>query len=99
MNDKLDLAGYFTKIEHRVNESKEKFEEDLKEKLEEILDLPGELQANTSMQRRMSDLLKEIWANVVTTVCPHCRFKSPAVKRDGFTKLFIKPLQKSVANN
>ena len=43
INDKLDLAGYFTRIEHRVNESKEKFEEELKEKLAELLEKPGEL--------------------------------------------------------
>ena len=29
---------------------------------------------------------------MVTTSCPHCKHKSPAVKRDGFTKLFVKPL-------
>lgn len=44
------------------------------------------------MQKRITDLLKEIWAQVVTTSCPHCGKKSPAVKRDGFTKLFVKPL-------
>ena len=37
-------------------------------------------------------MIKEIWAQVVTTNCPHCKHKSPAVKRDGFTKLFVKPL-------
>jgi len=29
----------------------------------------------------------------VTTTCPHCKHKSPAVKKDGYTKLFIRPLQ------
>ena len=28
----------------------------------------------------------------MTTTCPNCKHKSPAVKRDGFTKLFVKPL-------
>ena len=38
------------------------------------------------------ELVKEIWAQVVTTTCPHCKEQNPAVKRDGFTKLFVKPL-------
>ena len=36
--------------------------------MEEIIDVPaGELQANTSLQKRTTDLLKEIWSQVVTT--------------------------------
>lgn len=89
----LDLPGWFTKIEHSINERKEGYEEELRERMTEILDGPvTQLQANSSMVKRMSDLLKEIWAQVVTTSCPHCKHKSPAVKRDGFTKIFVKPL-------
>ena len=63
------------------------------EKMQEAVDAPvTEIQANTSIQKRITDLLKEIWAQVITTKCPHCSHKSPAVKRDGFTKLFVKPL-------
>jgi len=43
------------------------------------------------------DLIKEIWAQVVTTTCPHCKHKSPSVKKDGYTKLFVKPLQAKIA--
>ena len=31
----------------------------------------------------------------MTTACPHCKHKSPAIKKDGYTKLFVKPLQNS----
>jgi hypothetical protein len=33
----------------------------------------------------------------VTTTCPHCKHKSPSVKKDGFTKLFIKTLSGQAA--
>lgn len=92
--DAIDLPNFFTKIENSINERKESYEEDLKERLREILgNSPQQLQANTSAQKRMMDLVKEIWSQVITTTCPHCKHKSPAVKRDGFTKLFVKPLQ------
>ena len=46
----LDLPGWFTKIEHSVNERKEGYEEELRERMEEILDGPlTEIQANTSV--------------------------------------------------
>lgn len=89
----LDLPGWFTKIEHSINESKEGYEDELRERMQEVIDAPEMvLQANTSTQKRISDLIKEIWSQVVTTSCPSCKHKSPAVKRDGFTKLFVKPL-------
>ena len=61
--------------------------------MDEILENPAEIQANTSVQKKQMELIKEIWSQVVTTTCPHCKKPSPAVKRDGFTKLFVKPLQ------
>ena len=36
----LDLPGWFTKIEHSINERKEGYEEELKERIEEIVDGP-----------------------------------------------------------
>lgn len=45
------------------------------------------------MQKQMVEIIKEIWQQVVTTTCPHCKYKSPSVKKDGYTKLFVKPLQ------
>lgn len=89
----LDLPGWFTKIEHSINEKKEGYEDELRDQMEAIFEAPStELQCNTSVQKRIMELTKEIWAQVVTTTCPHCKHKSPAVKRDGFTKLFVKPL-------
>ena len=92
--DDLDLPGWFTKIENSINDRKDGYEEQLKAEMEEILDSPASEipQANTSIQKRITELIKEIWAQVVTTTCPICKHKSPAVKRDGFTKLFVKPL-------
>ena len=46
----LDLPGWFTKIEHSINERKEGYEEELRERMEEILDGPvTEIQSNTSV--------------------------------------------------
>lgn len=50
------------------------------------------LALNTTTQKRLLELTREIWQQVVTTTCPHCKHKSPSVKKDGFTKIFIKPL-------
>jgi hypothetical protein len=29
---------------------------------------------------------------VITTKCPHCKKNSPAFRKDGYTKMFVKPL-------
>ena len=52
-----------------------------------------DLVSTTTSQRALLDLNREIWGSVVTTTCPHCKHKSPAVKKDGYTKIFIRPLQ------
>ena len=36
--------------------------------------------------------MKEVWGSVVTTKCPHCKQNSPAFRKDGYTKMFVKPL-------
>ena len=90
--DKLDLPGLFTKLHHGVEEKRAQHADDLDEKVAMIITSPAPSQCNTTVQKRVGGLLKEIWSQVVTTTCPHCRLKSPAVKRDGFTKLFVKPL-------
>ena len=97
VSDKLDLPNFFNLIDSRVNEKKELHEEQLREKLQEIIGTEVKSEHNTSIIRRINDLVKEIWSQVITTVCPHCKHKSPAVKRDGFTKLFVKPLQAKAA--
>lgn len=38
--DDLDLPGWFTKIEHSINEKKEGFEDELRERMQEIVDRP-----------------------------------------------------------
>ena len=48
--EELDLPGWFTKVEHSVNERKEGYEEDLKERMLEVIDHDTPpLQANTSI--------------------------------------------------
>lgn len=45
------------------------------------------------IQKLTQDLIKELWHHVITTKCPHCKKNSPSVRKDGFTKIFVKPLQ------
>jgi DNA-directed RNA polymerase I subunit RPA1 len=42
--------------------------------------------------------MKEIWSNVITTKCPHCKKNSPAFRKDGYTKMFVKPLSGRAKN-
>jgi hypothetical protein len=35
---------------------------------------------------------------VVAIVCPHCDHKTPGLRKDGFTKIFIKPLSEKIRN-
>ena len=35
---------------------------------------------------------------MITTSCPNCTHKSPGIKRDGFTKLFVKKLNSTSVN-
>jgi hypothetical protein len=44
------------------------------------------------MQKFQIELLKEIWSSVITTKCPICKMNSPAFRKDGYTKMFVKPL-------
>ena len=50
------------------------------------------------IQKFQIDLIKEIWSNVITTKCPHCKKNSPAFRKDGYTKMFVKPLSGRVKN-
>jgi hypothetical protein len=54
----------------------------------------------STVEKTILEMRKEIWSAVVTTVCPHdgCKYKSPAIKRDGYTKLFIKPIAAKTQN-
>ena len=44
------------------------------------------------MQKFQIDLIKEMWSSVITTKCPICKMNSPAFRKDGYTKMFVKPL-------
>lgn len=46
----------------------------------------------------MKSLMSEIWASVITTSCPHCQGKSPAFRKDGYTKIFQRPLSEKMRN-
>jgi hypothetical protein len=54
----------------------------------------------STIEKTILEMRKEIWSAVVTTICPHegCKYKSPAIKRDGYTKLFIKPIAAKTQN-
>jgi len=90
--DSIDLPNVLQKIEASVNENKEIFEENLLAQFKDMLNQPMLLALNTTDQKRLLELQREIWQQVVTTTCPHCKHKSPSVKKDGFAKIFIKPL-------
>jgi DNA-directed RNA polymerase I subunit RPA1 len=91
--DPVDLPNFISKLENAINEKKENYEEMLKDIFRDIVEGNVDLVNSSTSQKALLDLQKEIWAAVVTTTCPHCKHKSPAVKKDGYTKLFIKPLQ------
>ena len=86
------MPNFVAKMENAINESKEDHEQKLKEMFQEICEGYVDLVSTSSAQKAILDLQKEIWGSVVTTTCPHCKYKSPAVKKDGYTKLFVKPL-------
>lgn len=50
-------------------------------------------EASSIMLKTANEIYKELWSHVVTTKCPHCSNNSPAIRKDGFTKIFVKPLQ------
>ena len=54
--DELDLPSWFTKIEHAINERKEGYQDYLEERMMEVIDKDSfELQANTSIQKSITD--------------------------------------------
>jgi hypothetical protein len=85
---------------------KERFEHDIMTMLEDIQANEHPEETNQTlrsgptscMQKFQIDLIKEIWSNVVTTKCPHCKQNSPAFRKDGYTKMFVKPLSGRTKN-
>jgi hypothetical protein len=84
----------------RFNIEREKFENDIMDMLDrvELNKYPEDTNkiAKSGMtsiiQKFQNELIKEMWSNVVTTKCPHCKQSSPAFRKDGYTKMFVKPL-------
>ena len=74
---------------------KDKVISDARKRREEAAEMEGDLrfeEFTSTIQKQLLDMTKEVWHSVVTTVCPTCKFKSPGIKKDGYTKLFTKPL-------
>ena len=95
--DDIDLPNFISKCENAVNEQKEDYEQQLKDLYTSAMEGDAPIISTSTSHKALLDLFKEIWSAVVTTTCPHCKHKSPSIKKDGFTKLFIKPLQGQAA--
>ena len=52
----------------------------------------------TIMEKALKQLISEIWESVIPISCPHCQAKNPGFRKDGFTKLFRKPLSEKLKN-
>jgi hypothetical protein len=50
------------------------------------------------MEKALKSLISEIWEAVIPISCPHCQAKNPGFRKDGFTKLFRKPLSEKLKN-
>lgn len=51
--------------------------------------LPNSTSMQSSIiQKNLKELLHDIWSSVIPTTCPHCHAKSPAIRKDGYTKFF-----------
>ena len=50
------------------------------------------------MEKALKLQISEIWEAVIPISCPHCQAKNPGFRKDGFTKLFRKPLSEKLKN-
>lgn len=50
------------------------------------------------MEKALKQQISEIWEAVIPISCPHCQAKNPGFRKDGFTKLFRKPLSEKLKN-
>jgi len=53
----------------------------------------------TIMEKSLKQLIADIWESVIPISCPHCQAKNPGFRKDGFTKLFRKPLSEKLKNS
>ncbi len=60
---------------------------------------PNHSYSHTSiMQKNMRELIHEIWSQVIPIQCPHCKGKSNSFRKDGYTKIFMRPLSEKNRN-
>lgn len=99
--DQDDLREQLKFFNRSINLHREKFENEIAELLgdveenenPELTNKLGRTGHTSIIQKLTNELIKELWHHVITTKCPHCKKNSPAVRKDGFTKIFVKPLQ------
>jgi len=83
-----DPLKYFRKLEKKINKLKRSEEEYLISLLKNMVSI----EATSTSEKMLKELIHEIWTSVVPISCPHCQGKSPGIRKDGYTKLFVKPL-------
>ena len=49
-------------------------------------------------QKSIKELIHELWSQVIPIQCPHCHAKSPSYRKDGYTKIFQRPLSDKIRN-
>jgi len=87
----------FTNYNRKFNIERERLENSIIELLEDVEENSNSEHSNriglsSTIQKFQIDTIKEIWSHVITTKCPHCKKNSPAFRKDGYTKMFVKPL-------
>lgn len=50
------------------------------------------------IQKALKETIHEIWAQIIPIQCPHCNGKSPAFRKDGYTKFFQKAISERTKN-
>ena len=98
-----DYVRYFARIEKRFNKMKKAHEEELEKVIEDFTQFKAEDYSHqathtTIMEKALKSLISEIWEAVIPISCPHCQAKNPGFRKDGFTKLFRKPLSEKLKN-
>lgn len=92
-----DVQEAFTNYNRKFNIERERLENSIIELLEDVEENSNSEHSNriglsSTIQKFQIDTIKEIWSHVITTKCPHCKKNSPAFRKDGYTKMFVKPL-------
>ena len=90
--DEKSIKEQFRHFARRFNIEREKLEDELMNALDSVIESNDEVQVTSIMQKGSRELEREIWSQVITTRCPHCKKNSPAIRKDGYTKIFVKPL-------